>query len=146
MKDQIQKLRKITGAGVMECKRALDQSGGDFQKAKKVVYEKGLAKAAGKEGKETGAGLIYAYVHNERIGVLLKAGAETDFAVKSEQFREFVHDLAMQIAAMDPASVGDLLDQLFVKDESKKVKDVMNEVIAKIGENIEIKKFCRYES
>ena len=111
-----------------------------------IIREKGLTKAEKRAGRETGAGLIQSYVHNERIGVLVNVRAETDFVVRSEPFRALAHDLAMHIAAAAPANVEDLLKQPYVKDESRTVQDIVNDVIAKTGENISIKEFYRSEA
>lgn len=143
--DTIQKLREITGAGVMECKKALDESGGDFDKAISIIHERGLAKVEKRADRSTGAGLILSYVHNERIGVLLDLRAETDFVVKSDPFRELAKELVMQIAAMAPQNIDELLEQPYIKNESKKVQDLINETIAKVGENIKINNFARLE-
>jgi len=110
-KDEVQKLREATGAGVMECKKALTDAKGDFAAAKKLIHERGLAKFEKRAGRETGAGLIESYIHNERIGVILDIRAETDFVVHSEPFRTLAHELAMQISAMNPADVDELLKQ-----------------------------------
>ncbi len=141
----IQKLREITGAGVMDCKRALGEAGGDFDAAIKLIRERGLVKVEKRADRDTGAGLVHSYVHNERIGVLLDLRAETDFVVRSDPFRKLAHELAMQIAASAPADVEELLNQLYIKDETRKVVDVVNEVIARVGENIRVNKFYRIE-
>ena len=135
----------MSGAGVMECKRALEEAGGDFEKAMNLVREQGLTKVEKRSGREAGAGLVHSYVHNERIGVLVDLRAETDFVVRSEPFRKLVHDLAMHIAAAAPADIDELFGQPYIKDEAKTVKDIVNEVIAKVGENIKINKFYRIE-
>jgi elongation factor Ts len=139
------KLREITSAGVMECKRALEKAGGDFDRAVEFIREAGILKAESKKDRKTGAGLLYSYIHNGRVGVLLEVRAETDFVVRSEPFRELAHSLAMQVAAMDPAGIPELLKQPFIKDESKTIEDMVKGVTAKVGENIKIEKFCRYE-
>lgn len=143
--DNIQKLREITGAGVMECKRALEEVNGNFDEAIKIIHERGLAKVEKRADRSTGAGLIFSYVHNERIGVLIDLRAETDFVVKSDPFRQLVKELAMQIAAMAPQNIEELLNQPYIKDESKKVQDLINETIALVGENIKINNFARLE-
>lgn len=143
--ETVQKLREATGAGVMDCRKALLEANGDFDQAKAIIAEKGLEKVEKRAGREAGAGLIQSYVHNERIGVLLDVRAETDFVVRSEPFRALAHDLAMHIAAVGPETVDELLAQPYVKDESKTVKDVIGEVIAKTGENITVNKFFRLE-
>ena len=143
--EDVQKLREVTGAGVMECKRALTDASGDFDAAKKLIGERGLAKVEKRAGRETGAGLIQSYVHNERIGVLLDVRAETDFVVRSDPFRKLAHELAMQISAMAPETVEDLLKQPYIRDESKTVEVLIGETIAKVGENIRVNKFARFE-
>ena len=144
MSDDIKKLREITGAGVMECKRALDEAGGDFEKAKSIIHERGLARAETKKDRKAGAGLLMSYIHNERVGVLLQIHAETDFVVRGDLFRNLAHDIAMHIAAMDPQSVEELLAQPFVKDESMTIEHLIKSVTAKVGENIKLERFVRY--
>ena len=143
--EMVQGLREATGAGVMDCRKALMEADGDIERAKEVIAEKGLAKVEKRAGRETGAGLAYSYIHAERIGVLLEVRAETDFVVRSEPFRKLVHELAMQIAAAAPTSVDELLAQPYIKDESKNVKDLVNGVIAQVGENVVVKQFYRIE-
>ena len=143
--ESVQKLREMTGAGVMDCRKALIEADGDFDEAKKIIGEKGLAKVEKRAGRETGAGLAYSYIHAERIGVLLELRAETDFVVRSEPFRKLVHELAMQIAAAAPKDVTELMEQPYIKDESKTVKDIVNAVIAQVGENVMVKQFYRIE-
>ncbi|MEK7144178.1 MAG: translation elongation factor Ts [Patescibacteria group bacterium] len=145
MISDVQKLRETTGAGVMECKKALTDVSGDFDKATALIRERGLAKADGKSERKTGAGLIESYVHNERVGVLLEIHCETDFVSRSENFRKLSRDLAMQIAAMNPENVDDLLKQAYIKDESLTVEETIKQAIAKFGENIRLERFCRYE-
>ncbi len=141
----VQKLREATGAGVMECKKALTEAKGDFEKAKEIIRERGLAKVEKRSGRETGAGLIETYLHNQRIGVILDVRAETDFVVRSEPFRELAKELVMQIAAMDPADTEELLAQPYIKDDKRTVDDIIKEVIAKVGENIRVNAFHRLE-
>src|SRR5271156_5289170 len=97
--EAVQKLREITGAGVMDCRKALIEADGDIDAAKKIIGEKGLTKVEKRAGRETGAGLVQTYVHNDRIGVLLDVRAETDFVVRSEPFRALAKELVMQVAA-----------------------------------------------
>lgn len=141
----IQKLRELTGAGVIDCKKALEEAGGDFDKAVNIIHERGIMKVEKRAEKETGAGLIISYVHNERIGVLLDLRAETDFVVRSDEFRKLAHEIAMQIAAMAPQNIEELLNQPYIRDESKTIKDIINELIARVGENIKINNFARLE-
>jgi len=142
-KDDVKKLRELTGAGVMDAKRALEEAGGDLGKAEEIIKSKGLAKAAAKSEREIKAGLIETYTHNNRVGVLLKLGCETDFVARSEPFQELAHNLVMQIAAMEPDSVQTLLNQTFIKDESVTIDDLIKQVIAKTGENVRIETFYR---
>ena len=129
----------------MDCKRALQDAEGNFESAKKLIQERGLAKVEKRAGRETGAGLVKAYVHNERIGVLLDVRAETDFVVRSEPFQELAQELVMQVAAMDPQTVEELLEQPYVRDESRKVQSLVQDVIARVGENVRVNRFIRYE-
>lgn len=144
--EAVQKLREITSAGVMDCRKALIEANGDIDAAVRIIHEKGLAKVEKRADRETGAGLVQSYVHNERIGVLLRLSAETDFVVRSEPFRTLAHDLAMHIAAAAPKDAEELLAQPYVKDESRTVKDVIGEVIAKVGENVVVGDFYRIEA
>jgi len=144
--DAVQKLREATGAGVMDCYRALTEANGDFDKATLIIREKGISKVEKRADRETGAGMIHSYLHNGRIGVLVNLRAETDFVVRSDPFQELVHELAMQIAANAPKDVEALLNEPYIKDESRTVKDLVNEVIAKTGEKIAIKEFSRLEA
>ncbi len=145
MLNDIQKLRQTTGAGIMDCQKALKEANGDFDKALLIIREQGKLIARKKSEKATGAGFLESYVHNERVGVLLELRCETDFVARSGEFGELAHNLVMQIAAMNPENVDDLMNQLYIKDESVKVKDLIQQVIAKTGENIKIERFCRYE-
>ncbi len=135
----------MTGAGVMECKRALEEAKGDFDGATEIIRKQGLAKAESKKERKTGAGLVYAYVHNGRVGVLMEVRAETDFVVRSEPFQSLVHELAMQIAAMNPGNIEELLGQPYIKNESMGVADLVKGTMAKVGENIQVERFIRYE-
>jgi len=143
--DNVSKLREITGVGVMECKKALDEAQGDFEKARQIIHEKGLAKIEKRADRETGAGMIVSYVHNDRIGALLDLRAETDFVVRSEPFKELAKEIVMQIAAMNPQNVDELLNQPYIKNESKTIKDLIDDVKARVGENIKINNFARLE-
>ncbi len=144
-KADIQRLREETGAGIMDCKRALEEAGGDFDRAKDIVRERGIIIAEKKEGRATGAGFFEAYIHNERVGVLLEMRGETDFAVHSEPFKELAHALVMQIAAMNPADVEGLLKQNYIKDESIAVETLVKQTMGVVGENITVARFARFE-
>lgn len=139
------RLREATSAGVMDCKKALDDAGGDFDKAKQLIFERGVAKAEKRAERKTGAGLLETYVHNGRIGVILELRCETDFVAKTDVFKTLAHDLVMHIASMNPETPEELLKQPFVKDESITIGDLVTQAIAKTGENIKVERFCRYE-
>lgn len=143
---QIKQFREKTNFSIMECKKALEQAGGDQAKAIKILEKKGAEKAAKKSERETKQGLVEAYIHNNgKVGVLLEINCETDFVARNEQFKELAHDLAMHIAAMNPKNQEELLTQLFIKDEQKTIGDLIKEAIGKIGENIKIGQFVRLE-
>lgn len=141
----VQKLREVTGAGVMDCKRALADAGGDFDRAASLIRERGFIKAEKKAERGTGAGLLESYIHNNRIGVLLELRCETDFVARTDEFKTLAHELAMQVAAMDPADVKTLMSQPYFRDETTTTENVLKGVIAKVGENIAVARFCRYE-
>lgn len=143
--DTIIKLREETGAGVMQCKRALEAAGGDYAKAKEIIAKEGAIKAEAKKERKTGSGVLEAYVHSGRVGVLAEVRCETDFVAKADPMKELAHDIALHIAAMAPETVEELLAQPFIKNESITVKDLVNTVVGKTGENIEVKRFTRYE-
>lgn len=145
MVENIKRLREITSAGIMECQKALEKAGGDFDKAIAIIHERGLAKAEKKSERTTGAGILESYIHNERVGVIFELRCETDFVAKNSMFKELARNLAMQIAAMNPANVEDLLKQAYIKDESLTVENLIKQIIAKLGENIKVERFCRYE-
>lgn len=141
----VQKLREMTGAGVVDCKKALEASEGDVDRAVEIINEKGLVKAASRAGRGTKAGILETYIHNNRVGVMMELRCETDFVARTEDFRTLAHDLVMHIAAMDPKDGAALMAQPFVKDPGMTVDALVKGVIAKTGENVEIGRFCRYE-
>lgn len=143
--NDIQRLREATGAGVMECKKALQDSGGDFDKAKDLINERGLVRAETKSDRATGAGLLESYIHNGRVGVLLELRCETDFVARSEPMKELSHNLVIHIASMNPENIESLLAQPYVKDESQTVENLIKQTIAKLGENLKVARFARYE-
>lgn len=143
--DDIKKLREETGAGVMDAKKALEDTKGDYKKALEIIKQKGLATAKKKSEREANSGIIEVYSHQGRLGAMLELACETDFVAKNDTFKKLAHEIALQIASMDPKNVDDLMDQPYIKDESKTIKELINENILKIGENIYIKKFNRYE-
>jgi len=187
--DSVKKLRFKTSAGMMECKEALKEAGGDIEKAVEILRKKGIAKATKKASRITGQGIIESYIHmGSRIGVLVEVNCETDFVAKNNDFKKAVKDIAMQITASNPLYVSResipadviekekeifrsqikdkpedvtekivlgkldkyfsevcLLEQPFIKDPNVKMKDLLTQLIATIGENIVIKRFMRYE-
>lgn len=189
--DNIKELREQTGISISECKKALEESGGDFEKAKEILRKLGKEIAGKKSSREVKQGLIDSYIHpNKKVGVLIDIRCETDFVAKSDSFKDLAHEICMHIAAMKPLYLNEkdipkecldkeieiyrdqlkdsgkpenimnqvlegklnkyksqicLLDQKWIKDEEKSIKDLINDYIAKIGENIELKAFERYE-
>jgi elongation factor Ts len=189
--DQIKELREQTGAGIMDCRNALEQSDGDIEKALEYLREKGLSKVAKKSDRETSEGMIELYSHGEgRVGVMVEVNCETDFVARNDDFRHLAHELALQIAASMPewpteedvpaelleaereearaqakeegkpdnvmdkiveGRVNKILDekvlmrQVYIRDGEKTVQDVVNAVIAKLGENISVRRFERWE-
>lgn len=186
----VKELRERSGAGMLDCKNALVKTEGDIEKAIDLLREKGLSSAAKKSSRIASEGLVESYIHGGRIGVLVEVNSETDFVAKNDEFKEFVKDIAMQIAAANPKyisreevpeeelehektiltqqAINDgkpehiaqkivegrmekfyegicLLDQDFIKDPDKKIRDLLNEKISKIGENIKIRRFARFE-
>ncbi|PJA40966.1 translation elongation factor Ts [candidate division WWE3 bacterium CG_4_9_14_3_um_filter_34_6] len=142
----LKKLREETGAAVMDAKRALDESNGDIEKAKKILIEKGVEKAEKKSEREIKAGRIFTYVYGEgKVASIVKLGCETDFVAKNEEFEKVGTEIAMQITAMNPKNVEELLGQDYIRDSSKTIKDLITSVIAKTGENITLVEFSRLE-
>jgi len=187
---EVQKLREKTGQGMMECKKALEESGGDAEKAVEILRKKGLATAEKKSSRKAAQGRIHSYVHhNGKVGVLVEVNCETDFVAKNEQFQAFLSDLCLHICAMAPVAVRReempadlvetekriareqiagkkpdnivekivqgkldkwyservLLEQPFVKEQERTVQNVLTDIIAKIGENIIVRRFARFE-
>jgi len=185
----VKQLREKTGAGLMDCKKALVEAGGDQEKARTILREKGLAKAKKKSSRDTSEGVIVPYIHGDgRIGVLVELACETDFVARNEEFRALAKELALQVAAMKPLVVSPedlpestvqaerelymqqcadkpeniqgrivdgklqkyyeqacLLKQAYIRDDSRKIEDLVNDAIAKLGENIEVRRFVRME-
>lgn len=141
----IAKLRQETGAGVMVCKNALEQASGDFEKAKKILAAAAQDIAKKKAARETKHGLIDCYVHAQKIGVLLEINCESDFVAKNDEFKNLSHNISMQIASMNPKDIADLMAGNYIKDESMTIKNLVEQATAKIGENIQVKRFIRFE-
>jgi elongation factor Ts len=139
----LKKLREETSAGVSDCRQALEDAGGDYKKAKSLLMKRGLEKAAKKEGKETSQGIIESYVHGGRVGVLVEVRSETDFVARNEEFKKLAHEIALQVAAMDPKSVAELLKSPYIRDASLTIGELVKQTIAKVGENITVAKFTR---
>lgn len=142
--EEIKKLRAETGAGVMDARRALEESGGDMEKAKAWIKQKGLARAEKKADRETGAYYVFAYVHhNGRVGALLKLACETDFVARNEKFQELGKELVMQVASMAPKTVEEFLQQDYLRDTTKTIGELIKETAGVIGENIKVIEFAR---
>lgn len=159
--EQVKELREKTGAGVMDCKRALTEAGGNVQKATEILHQQGLLRAEKKAGRVATQGLIDAYIHaGGRIGAMVEVNCETDFVARTEDFRQLAHDIAMQVAATAPKYVAAsdvpeseanranelaLLAQPFIKDSSVTIEDLIKRNVAKLGEAIRVRRFVRYE-
>ena len=157
---QIKELRDQTGAGIMDAKRALEDADGDMNVAAKALAEKGLASAAKRAGREVAEGVIEAYIHTgSRVGSLVELNCETDFVARTPEFKALARDLAMQVAAMSPryidrASIPEdagevsedeiLLDQMYIRDGSVKISELVSELVAKVGENVKIGRIERF--
>jgi len=188
--EQVKELREKTGAGMMDCKKALAETNGDIEKAISYMREKGMAKAAKKAGRETSEGLIISYIHpGDKLGTMVEINCETDFVARTDDFREMAKNIAMQVAAANPIAVrreeipeelvkqekeiyrtqalnegkpekildrivdgkldkyfseACLMEQAFIKDPDRTVTDILNETIAKLGENMTIRRFVRF--
>jgi elongation factor Ts len=166
--DDIKRLREETSCGVIDCKKALEEAKGDFSKAKELLRKRGLEMAAKKSDRLAKEGRLEAYIHNgNKIGVIVEVNCETDFVARSEDFCKFTRDVALHIAAVNPKYIKKedvpadvlaketdkeayikancLLAQAYVKDPAKSIQDLLNELVAKIGENIIISRFSRYK-
>lgn len=142
-KDSIVKLRESTGAGMMDCKRALTEAEGDLKRAQEILKKKGLDIAKKKLGRETREGQVISYVHaGGKIGVLAEINCETDFVARNEVFQRFARDIAMQLAAQTEDQP--LMEQNFIKDPSKTIGDYLTETVARLGENIVVRRYARF--
>jgi elongation factor Ts len=158
---QVKELRERTGAGIMECKSALEETDGDVERALSVLQERGLAFAEKRAHRETTQGLVECYIHaGGRIGAMVEVNCETDFVARTDDFKALAHELAMQVAATNPLSVAEddlpsgaegdpaelcLLRQPYIRDNGRTVDDLVKEIIAKTGENIRVRRFARFE-
>jgi len=143
--EQIKRLRKLTGVGITDAKKALVEADGDFDKALAAMRARGLTKAEARAEREARAGLVGTYSHDGRIGVVVEVNCETDFVAKTDEFKELVRDVCLQICSMNPKDVKGLLEQPFCKDAQTTVGDHVKQNIAKLGENIVIRRFTRME-
>lgn len=142
----IKKLREETGAGMMDCKKALDEAKGNYEEAKEVVRQRGLAKAEKKADRETKEGYIASYVHaNNKVAALVEILCETDFVAKNAEFQAMAKDVAMHVVAMNPENVEALMADDFVKDPNMTVEELVKGVSGKIGEKFVVNRFSRYE-
>ena len=144
--DDIKKLREKTGAGIADCRKVLEETGGDFKKAEELVKSWGAKIAQKKADRAVGAGQVETYVHSGgKDGAMVEINCETDFVARTDEFKSLAHEVAMQICAMDPKDVEELEGQDYIRESGKKVKDLVADVITKVGENIKIKRFIRFE-
>jgi len=142
--ESIKKLREETGAGVMDAKSALEASNGDISKAKELLRTKGLEKASKKSDREIKAGRIFSYIHGGgKVGAIVKLGCETDYVAKNEKFEKLGNEIAMQVAAMNPSDIEELLSQDYIRDSSKTIKVLLSDMISKTGENISVSELSR---
>lgn len=141
---QIAALRDTTGAPIVKVKQALEETKGDEKKAEKILKEEGFKKVAKRAGRETGEGRVFVYGHHSgKVASMVELLCETDFVARNELFDALGKDIAMQVASMQPKSVEELEGQDFIKDPSKKIADLVKEVIAKTGENIRVGRISR---
>lgn len=143
-KELLLKLREETGLGIMDIKKALTEAAGDEAQARAILKDRGEAIMAKKSEREAGQGIVEAYAHGGRIGVIVEVNCETDFVARNPDFQSFARDLALQIASMEPADVAALLAQDYIKDGSQTVGDQLAAITAKMGEKIVVARFCRF--
>lgn len=144
--NKLKKLRLETKVSIADCKKALEESDYDYKKALVWLRSNGIEKADKKSTRGTASGNIECYIHQDgKIGVMLKLLCETDFVARTDEFKSLAHELSMQIAAMNPQDVKSLLNQAYIRDMSITIGDLVKEVIAKLGENIKIDEFVRFE-
>ena len=151
----VKELREKTGAGIMDCKRALQDASGNMEKAAEALRQKGLTKHLKLAGRTASQGVIESYIHTGgRIGALVEVNCETDFVARTEEFRTLARELAMQVASMNPSTPGTmddesdenaLLNQEYIRDSRKTIRDLIKETIGKVGENIQISRLVRFE-
>ncbi|HSW96604.1 MAG TPA: translation elongation factor Ts [Candidatus Saccharimonadales bacterium] len=143
---KLKQLREETAASVSDCRLALEESGGDYAKAQVWLKKRTAEKAEKKADRETGEGLVHAYIHqNGKIGAMVEVLCETDFVARTDDFKNLVHALAIQVAAMDPKDVAALMEQEYIKDTSVTMEKLVKQTIGILGENITVKKIQRFE-
>lgn len=143
--DQIKELRDATGVSVMQCKKALEEAGGDMEKAKEILRKVSKSAALKKADRELKSGTIVSYIHGEgAVGVMIELLCETDFVARNDGFRQLARDIAMHIAAMNPETTEELLEQEFIKSPDKTIKNLIDEAVQKFGEKTEVGRFARY--
>lgn len=144
--EDLKKIRKITGVSIDAIRKALEEADGEIEKALELLKERGTLIAAKKASRQTGEGIVSSYIHaNGKVGVLVKLLCETDFVARTEQFKELGHEIAMHIAAMNPANVEELIAQPYVRNQDQIIDQLIKDYISKLGENIQIGEFCRFE-
>lgn len=143
--EEVKQLREETGAGVMDARKALLEAEGNQEKAKEILKAKGEASVAKRSERETFQGVIETYVHSGgKVGSMIFLACETDFVAKTDEFKNLARELAMQVAAMNPETVEELEKEDYIREPGKSVKDLINQVIAKTGENIQVKRIARF--
>ena len=141
----LKKLRNETGISIADCRKALEETNNDYKKAVEWLKKKGIEKAAKKSDRETSQGMIASYIHAGKVGVLVEMLCETDFVAKTDDFTKLAHEVSMQVAAMNPKDVETLMKQEYIRDGSQTIEQMVKSVIAKLGENVVIKRFIRFE-
>ena len=144
--DRIKKIRELTGYGIMDCRKALEEAAGDEKKAVELLNIWGIEKSAKKKDRETKAGLIQSYIHGEgKIGVLIELLCETDFVARTDDFKNLAHELCLQISSMNPKDIKELLKQEYIRDPGLTIGDMIKQTIGKLGENITVSRFVRMQ-
>lgn len=144
--EDIKKLREKTGAGIADSRKALEEAKGDMKKAEDLVKSWGIEKASEKSDREVKSGLVDTYIHGAgKIGAMVEINCETDFVAKTDEFKNLAREVAMQVSAMNPKDVDELLKQDYIRDSGKTIEQLVKETIAKVGENIQVKRFIRFE-
>ena len=142
--DKIKKLRIQTGAGIADCRKALEECGNDLVKACSWLKKQGIDQAAKKQDRQVSAGIVESYIHlGGKLGVLVELNCETDFVAKTDEFKRLAHELAMQISAMNPKNVNQLLKQIYIRDPQITIEELVKQHITKFGENITVNRFYR---